>query len=75
MTGWGTNPTLSALLIDLSDVVWKVAGVLGIEPRSEGPQPPMLSITPHALVLPEPPPCFIAEGPVMVEQEGPFVLA
>jgi len=35
----------------------------------------MLSITPHALVLPEPPPCFIAEGPVMVEQEGPFVLA
>jgi len=26
-------------------------------------------------VLPEPPPCFIAEGPVMVEQEGPFVLA
>jgi len=26
-------------------------------------------------VLPEPPPCFIAGGLVMVEQEGPFVLA
>jgi hypothetical protein len=26
-------------------------------------------------VLPEPTPCFIAGGPVMVEQEGPFVLA
>jgi hypothetical protein len=26
-------------------------------------------------VLPEPPPCFIAGGLMMVEQEGPFVLA